>query len=820
RQGRDHLAASGTLLPADRALEDFSWSMGVGELAPYLSLFPALDVRLQGAMEMEARARGGWASPAVRASIKMASGALAGHGFQSASAVFSLAGSHLTVEAAQVRTAYGEATMAGQLVGLGEPRLAVTLDRLRLSRPGMAMALAAPARIDRDAAGRWQVAGLVLAGTAGRFTVNGSVAPAGTLDLKLDMANANTDGWLVALTGSQVAARQVDGTIRLTGSAAEPRLALAAAVGELRSPSLPEPLSGRLGLDCSRRGITVRELAFASRRQRLTASGHLPYDLLARRPAAAALFDFTAAAELAGISDLAARLTPKGEVSGSLKGDLRLTGSWERPVGRLRFSSRNLVLEKMARFLPPGPLALSGEVEAMGDRLKVHGLTLRHAALSAEVSGLWHGAPSLASLLGKKGPHLTGTLDLAGRLESADMGWLAALRPDLRRVSGRLHSSFRVTGPAGDPELHGAAQLTGGEVRFAAAVPVVRDLALRVAFDRRTARITEARGLIGGAPFTVGGEVRRRDGGVDLDLALHGRELLFLRNEDVTMRGNADLAIAGPLERLTMSGDVRLTGGSYRRNVDFLSLLRGAAKPGRSGVELFSLTAPPFRDAILKIRLHADAPFPVKNNLVRGGVRPEVLLTGTCEVPLLTGVVYVEPTRIELPAGRLEIESGLIRFPRQEPGRPTFDLKAKSRLAGYDITMLLTGNAEEPVITLSSVPPLPEEQLLLLVLTGRPPQPESGRELRRRAGMKMALYLGKGLLADWFGRGDEADETILDRFDLEVGRDITRQGEDTVEARFRMAEGVLLPGDRLFITSERDLFDDYNAGIKIVFRFR
>jgi translocation and assembly module TamB len=87
--------------------------------------------------------------------------------------------------------------------------------------------------------------------------------------------------------------------------------------------------------------------------------------------------------------------------------------------------------------------------------------------------------------------------------------------------------------------------------------------------------------------------------------------------------------------------------------------------------------------------------------------------------------------------------------------------------------------------------------------------------------MNMAVYLGRGLLADWFGlSGQESDESILERFELDIGRQISSSGQNTVEARFRMVEGLLLPGDRLFITSERDRYDNYNMGVKIVFRFK
>jgi hypothetical protein len=59
----------------------------------------------------------------------------------------------------------------------------------------------------------------------------------------------------------------------------------------------------------------------------------------------------------------------------------------------------------------------------------------------------------------------------------------------------------------------------------------------------------------------------------------------------------------------------------------------------------------------------------------------------------------------------------------------------------------------------------------------------------------------------------------VDRFDLEVGRGVTRTGDETVHVLFRMADDVLQPGDTLFLAGEKDVFGYYNGGVRIVFRF-
>jgi translocation and assembly module TamB len=142
-------------------------------------------------------------------------------------------------------------------------------------------------------------------------------------------------------------------------------------------------------------------------------------------------------------------------------------------------------------------------------------------------------------------------------------------------------------------------------------------------------------------------------------------------------------------------------------------------------------------------------------------------------------------------------------------------------MLGYDITMLVEGPYDEPVITLSSVPPLSNEELLLLLLAGQQPNATGDRRASQRQSINIAVYVGRDLISRWFGAGStEAAESIFDRFDIAVGRAVTRAGEETIDAQFRVTEGIFRDGDTLYITGEKDVFDFFNAGIRIVFRFK
>jgi translocation and assembly module TamB len=60
----------------------------------------------------------------------------------------------------------------------------------------------------------------------------------------------------------------------------------------------------------------------------------------------------------------------------------------------------------------------------------------------------------------------------------------------------------------------------------------------------------------------------------------------------------------------------------------------------------------------------------------------------------------------------------------------------------------------------------------------------------------------------------------MERFDVEIGRGVTQQGEETIHAQFRVIDNLLRKGDSLYLTGEKDYFDYYNAGVRLVFRFR
>jgi translocation and assembly module TamB len=453
----------------------------------------------------------------------------------------------------------------------------------------------------------------------------------------------------------------------------------------------------------------------------------------------------------------------------------------------------------------------------------VEAIQIESPRLRFTSKGEWTGKSLLTDLLKGVPGKLAGDVALAGNLKVTDLSWLAGEISGLRRVSGRLEAEVTMEGAASNPALKGTVRFTDGELRLDMDVPTLRAIHLEAALTPAIIELQRLTGELGGAAFQVSGSLERNgQNGFRADLRLQGENLLFYRSEGVKLRADTDLTIKGPISRLGVTGEVAITDGRFVKYFDFLSALQGSTKPkADAGLQLFSIRKPPLSDTVIDVSITAKHPFQIRNNLAKGSVRPDLKLTGTGEVPILTGKIYVEPTRLRLPAGSLIFESGVIRLEPSNPDRPVLDLIGKSRMLGYDITVLVEGSYDEPVVTLSSVPPLSNEELLLLVLTGQPPKAKDELTASQRQTLSVAVYIGRDFISRWFGSESvESGESVLDRFQLEAGRAVTRAGEQTLDAQFRLTDGMISEGDTLYLTGEKDVFDFYNAGVKIVFRFK
>ena len=822
--GNDHVTLTGRVHLASGRLADTRGSAHVEDVGDYADPLLPAAWPASGEVDLRATISGTLDRPDLQLAFTLEKAGLGELAAAKIQGELQASPRQLTIERLDMTTAPGDVALAGRLVfGSDASPLTAELTRFALQKDGAAFLLAAPARITGRPDRGWQITPLVLEGSAGRIVVGGHLGGTGPADLQIEMAGIQADPWLAAFGGPVRALENVDAHLGLSGTTAAPRLDLSGNLRGMQIGQWPHGLQGQFDIGLDADGLSIRRWAWTDAAgQEMSAAGRIPLvyrDGWLDTGGAMQLEAGLTVDNLAILKDAMLDIPVSG---GRLQTRLDLAGTLAAPTGTLQSDLHDLLLIPAVEGQPQGPFEGEARLRLHGRGADLEELRIASALMSLKGTGHWRIDEAAAPWLLGTGQWPKGTVAGALDLDVPDLGWLAAMLPGVRRITGRLKGSLTIEGPWRTPAVKADLSLKEGGLQPEGDAPPLEAVHAELEADGEQVVLRSGRGEIGGAPFQVTGSLQKAGGGAwTTDFHFNGTNLLLYRTADIRVRADTALRLTGPVAKMALQGEVGLTNSRFRRNVDFFSFLKGAPpSAGTPSEVLFSLPDPPLRDMTFDINIDSKTPFVLANNVVKGGLRPHLHLGGTGELPLLTGDVYLDPTRLRLPAGLMTIESGVIRFLPSRANRPVMDLQGGGKVFDYDITALIEGSLDEPQVTLSSSPPLPGDQLMLMLLTGRPPADRNSTE-SRGVPMNLAVYIGQDLLLQWFGgEPTESWTSIMDRFDVTVGRRLTRAGDETLEAQFRLGEDVIRDGDSVYITGERDVFDFYNAGVKFVFRFK
>ena len=508
-------------------------------------------------------------------------------------------------------------------------------------------------------------------------------------------------------------------------------------------------------------GIAVDRLRLGLRQASLDVAGQLS----PRLNATAAL---RAPADL--LAALAPDLAPELVLDGTLSADAQLTGTPAQPGGVIRLQATGLRMRSGAgRGLPPANLTASAQL----------------AGTSARIDGKLSAGAAQLSVSGQV-PLGAGPLSLRGTGGFE----LALLDPILtaagRRARGRLVLDAVIGGTMAAPRVSGTAQLTGGEVQDFAQGFRVTGLAASVSATGDTIRLTSLTGRAGPGSVAASGSLGLGEG-LPLDLTLTLRNARPLESDRLTADLDADVTLRGPLDAgLQAGGRVLIRRAEIRipetlpASIAVLDVRRPGQKPPAPA------TAAPIR-----LDLSIDAPGAV---FVRGrGVDAELSgalrLRGTSASPQVSGGLDLRRGQISLAGTTLTFTRGKVGFDGTGLSRridPTLDFAADSTAGGVTATLGITGYASAPKIKLSSVPDLPQDEVLAYLLFKR-----SAKELGPFQIAQIAASLAS-LTGAGGGLGDPLDNVRrglgLDR--LSLGAGAKSNSAPTVEAGRYVANGV------------------------------
>lgn len=355
------------------------------------------------------------------------------------------------------------------------------------------------------------------------------------------------------------------------------------------------------------------------------------------------------------------------------------------------------------------------------------------AVLRADSAAMRAVAASGGKTIGRAQARLSplGSGDLATRLSNAPL--FAQLRYngpantlwrltgiEIFDLGGDIAVGADATGRLADPQIRGSLVTQNMRLESTLTGTVLTEMKARGRFGGSRLVIDQFTARAG--PGNVSGTgvfdlAAARGFGMDLRIQADNAELMDLDTLGAT--------VTGPL-RIRSDGSGGLISGDVVMNQSRFTLGRATAASvlprlnvreiNRRGEEIEQeLVTQPWR---LDLKARAPNRLQVSGLGLESEWSADLAIAGTVTAPQIRGRADLVRGEYEFAGRTFELERGSIRFSGQVPADPTLDIAANANAQGINATIRVTGTGQRPIIGFTSVPALPEDELLSRLLFG------------------------------------------------------------------------------------------------------
>lgn len=419
---------------------------------------------------------------------------------------------------------------------------------------------------------------------------------------------------------------------------------------------------------------------------------------------------------LALIDIVSADLGLGGKASGTVAWRVGTDGV---PSADARLEVRGLT--RSGLVLTSRPIDLSLVARLAATSLEARAVVREGAAVRGRLQGRIDRLPAAGSLIERlSGGGLFAQLRYAG---PADALWrLAAL--ETFDLNGPLEVAADITGTLRDPVINGSLASSSLRLQSALTGTDLRNVAVRGAFAGSRLELPAFSGVA-----RNGGQV---SGSGSIDLAGlgagHGPALdlrLAARDAELIARDDMAATVSGPLRIVsdgiggTIAGRLRI--GTARWNLGRASataelpVVRTREVNPRADVAPVQPRAAPWR---YLIDAAGDGRIDVRGLGLDSEWSANIRLRGTTAAPAILGEAQLVRGGYDFAGKRFELTKGVIHFDGNSPPDPRLDIAATAEVTNLTATVVVQGTAGKPDIRFTSVPSLPEEELLSRLLFG------------------------------------------------------------------------------------------------------
>lgn len=424
------------------------------------------------------------------------------------------------------------------------------------------------------------------------------------------------------------------------------------------------------------------------------------------------------------------------KVDGEAEADIRLQGSLQKPIIQGFLEYRDQLPGRGGRV----PVAIHAEMETEGDDFKML-TTIKH---NQEPAGNLALSLPLGLYLQPQGQQ-----DVPLHLDAQGVWDLRFLRlfidPVDHRFDGKLGADFTVRGTVQQPAFLGELKLTEGTYSNAVTGTQLEDITLTLQGSGTSVLVKDTRARAGDdGSLSLTGEIhwaeQRRQQSDAIALTLDARNAMILNRRDLQGEVQGQLAVEGSFEELWVKGEMEITPlnasvesamSNSIPEIKVTAVNDEEPAPGDSAAPIINLD----------ITLIADRQAYLRGRGLDTELSGRIRVEGTAANPQYRGTFNTRRGHIELFGKRFVLENGEVRFNNDGV---ILRIPAVYTTSDLEIRAELYGTADEPKLKLSSVPSRPEDEILALLIFGKPIDQITAFEAIRLAAAVRSLSSGGG----------------------------------------------------------------------------
>ncbi|MEJ2532064.1 MAG: translocation/assembly module TamB domain-containing protein [Halioglobus sp.] len=452
-------------------------------------------------------------------------------------------------------------------------------------------------------------------------------------------------------------------------------------------------------------------------------------------------------------------LPPAIALAGQFGASLDLRGQGAAPPDIVaRLDMEGVELRSGEGTSQPGQLLLALEPSSANLDYGDDGLA---ADLALPLTG--GGGISASARVGQGEPPLN-ERPLVGRLDVdlRDIGFLAALSPEIERAAGMLRGGVDVGGSLADPAPDAELNVTGGTLQLASPGVEITGLTLAAHNVGQDALAFEGSARSGGGQLALSGSAQLTGGAMRADVSLLGERFQVFDTPDARVAVSPDLAIAVHDSGVRVTGEVRVPHAEItpKKLPPAAVSASGDQVIIEEGGDAASSTAERTVEANVRITLGDEVTvdgFGFKGRLTGG-----LVVEQTPGRPTIgTGTLNILDGEYRAYGQGLVIEEGKILFAGGPLDKPGINVRAVRRPAdGILVGVRVRGAVQQPDVELFSEPGMSQTEQLSWLVLGRPLKGTSEGEGDMLAQAATMLSLkGGNYLMDRFG-GDVGVDTM------------------------------------------------------------